>query len=442
MNDLLQKSDSLSAASRKKSVPRGTRRKGLAQSFAALSMSVLLATPAVAAVGPFAFVADSAVRIIDLRSNQTFANTEVPLDAVAAFSLNKAGTKLYELYSADGGVGVRDIATNKYGSPIVRKGVLSVMAAITGGGMALTPDDAYLLVATGSELDVISVDTGTIVKRIDKTLNVVNPVDVKIAPSGQQAYVSDQCGGLAVISLANWSVVKTIDLAPGYLNTYKVTNKCQTAVRPTALDVNPTSSSAYVLDVTSGVVSRVNVDSGAVSSVTVGGSPRRIAVNADGSKAYVAFSDLPRVAVVDLMMFTAASSIQADAPAVDLVVYRDGTIYGAFDKQQSNGEYWLSAIDASTGALTKKVQLVPGIKRLFVADLSTDLASLFSPASASSGTSSGTSQPSAPGGGGGGGCSVGRVSGGVDPVLPVLALGAMVFLGVRRRATPQSGTGK
>lgn len=435
MNELLQKGNSLLGGRHNAGVPRGTINKGLAQSLTALSMSALFAMPAVAAVGPFAFVADSAVRIIDLRSNQTFPNTEVPLDTVAAFSLNKAGTKLYELYSMDGGIGVRDIATNKYGSPIVKKGVLSVVAPTTGGGMALTPDDAYLLVATGSELDVISVETGTIVKRIDKTLNVINPVDVKMSPSGLQAYVSDQCGGVAVISLANWSVVKTIDLAPSYLNSYIVANKCQSAVRPASLDVHPGGAVAYVLDTASGAVSKVDVGTGAITSVTVGGSPRRIVVNADGSKAYISFSDLPRVAVVDLKTFSAASPIQADAPAVDLAAYRDGTVYGAFDKQ-SNGEYWLSAIDASTGTLTKKVQLVPSIKRLFVGDLSTDLATLFNPSSANSGTSpSASSQPStSDGGGGGGGCSMGRVTGGVDPVLPFLALGALVFLGIRRRA--------
>ncbi len=441
MNELLQKGNSLLGERHNACVPRGTSNKGLLQSLAALSMSALFAMPAVAAGGPFAFVADSAVRIIDLRSNQTFPNMEWPNETISAFAMTKDGSKLYELYLGDEGVGVRNTATNKYGTPLIKKGVINVSPLVTVGGAALTPDERYFLVATGSEVVVIDTTTGTIVKRIDKALNVVNPADIKISPSGKDAYVTDQCGGIAVISLSSWNVSKTIDLAPGYLTQYATTGKCQNAVRPSFLEMDPVRPAAYVLDSAVGTVTKIDVSTGAVVAViNTNGKPRHIAINSSGDKAYVA-SDVSQIGVIDLNNYMTASPIQTDSPAIDLAAYQGGTIYGIFEKLPTN-EQWLSSIDGA-GTVTKRVPIVPGARRLWVGDLATDLATLFSGQGNPSvpvnqageqASSNGQAASTSDGGGGGGGCSVGHVTEATDPMLPVLALGAMVFLWSRRRS--------
>lgn len=415
----------------KKSVPRGEH------VLSRLSLAVaglMFCASAHAAVGPFGFVADSSVRIVDLRTSQTFPNTVIPVASVDAMIVNKTGDRIFELYHGTGGIGVRDTTTNTYAAPLVSPGQLSI--SYSNGDMAQSVDGKYLLVATGNEVAVVDANTGTIVKRIGATFNVIHPVKVAVEASGKEAYVADDCGGLAVIDTATWNVTKTIDLAPGYIGYFQTSGQCQPNFRPTSVAV-AANGAVLVQNKVAGAIHKVDVKSGAIiSTVNVGGNPRTFTLNADSTKAYVALLDVARIAVVDLGSFTVSYFVTTDSPAIDLSSYGDGTIYGVFDRQ-SNGQYWLASID-NTGAITKRIQTVPGAKRLLVTDLSTDLATVFNPIGQSNPiTPTGNSQPSASGdggGGGGGGCTVGAFNGGVDPLLPVLAAGAIAYLMTRRRA--------
>lgn len=144
-------------------------------------------------------------------------------------------------------------------------------------------------------------------------------------------------------------------------------------------------------------------------------------------------------AVLNLGGFSLGAAIQAESPAIDLSVYRDGTVYGSFAKT-TTAQFWLGAIDENSGRVVNKVELVPTGHRLLVTDTSTDLAALFTPS-----VPTPTPPPPTPstsessgGGGGGGGCAVGRTGTAMDPSLIALLGIALVGIWRRRAATKRS----
>jgi YVTN family beta-propeller protein len=178
-----------------------------------------------------------------------------------------------------------------------------------------------LLVAGNLSDDVVLLDpaTGKVEQRFDLSENDVvpstYPVALAVSKDGKQAFVA----------LWNASEIVELDLAKGIvgrkLALFKPTSPVATGTHPCGFEFSPDGKTLYVVLANRDAVAAVNVGGGQFSvkgyfdtrlpgQSYFGAEPEALAVNADGSRLYVANSASDTVAVIDTRKLTPKVSKQ------------------------------------------------------------------------------------------------------------------------------------
>ena len=193
--------------------------------------------------------------------------------------------------------------------------------------------------------------------------------------------VTDTFVVTATNSITSTAETVTVTVAPAVL---AVTGSIGSGSAPLALTgaVSPDGKTVYVTDSGTGTVSAVT---GAVTTtITVGGTPGAIAMNASGATVYVADSGSNTVSVIDTASKTVTGTITVGSNPAALLVSADGSrLYVA-----NAGSNTVSVVDTATGMVTKtiKVGKTPSAlafkldgSRLFVANAGSNTVSIINP---------------------------------------------------------------
>ena len=142
--------------------------------------------------------------------------------------------------------------------------------------VAVTPDDATVLVTNWCTYDLSVIDAAT-AKEVRRIPIGRYPRGIVVSPDSRTAYVAVMGG----------DVIVRVDLASG-----QVTNLVGSGDAPRHLLISPDGRWLYASHNHSNNVARIDAATGAVShSVTTGSQPRSMAISADGSAIYVANYD-------------------------------------------------------------------------------------------------------------------------------------------------------
>jgi YVTN family beta-propeller protein len=202
------------------------------------------------------------------------------------------------------------------GSGVVSKIDLAtdtVVATITGGdaiGLAINPVGTFAYVANTWAGTVSKIDLAT--DSVVATIAVANPYSVAINPAGTFAYVTNpdiSSGGVSKINLATDTVVATITAGS----------------QPTGLAIDSEGTFAYVANSNSGSVSKINLATDTVvATITVGSEPNFLAINPAGSFAYVVNS-IGTVSKINLATDTVVTTISVGVSAKGIAINPAGT---------------------------------------------------------------------------------------------------------------------
>jgi DNA-binding beta-propeller fold protein YncE len=216
----------------------------------------------------------------------------------------------------DGTVTPIDVATNTPGTPIVVGDGSSVPYRI-----AAAPDGSAVYVTMFGDNSVRRIDTATgtvgppILVGVDRTSN---PIGIAITPDGSTAYVSDY-------SYTGDGVVTPIDLATGIPGA-----PIEPHAELDALAISPDGRTAWVLEQTfPDAIVPINLKTRAVGKpISLGGQyPQSIAITPDGSTAYaVDFHTADTVTPVDLTTRTAGEPITVGAQSEGIAINPQGTL--------------------------------------------------------------------------------------------------------------------
>jgi DNA-binding beta-propeller fold protein YncE len=175
-----------------------------------------------------------------------------------------------------------------------------------------------LLVADNLSDDVVLIDpaTGAIEKRFDLSENNVVPSTYPIALAVPKS------GGRAFVALWNASEIAELDLAKGTvgrkLELLKPASPIAPGTHPCAFEISPDQKTLYVALANRDVVAAVNVGPAQQGQFSVkgyfdtrlpgqsyfGAEPEALAINADGSRLYVANAISDAIAVIDTRKLT------------------------------------------------------------------------------------------------------------------------------------------
>lgn len=246
---------------------------------ASLIFGLGLATLGAAQAAPFAYVsayADARVAVIDTATNVVVTRITVSA-APGAVAVNPVPSlaRAYAVLSAAGKVAVINTTTNSV--------VTEVVVGTTPLGIAVKPDGTRVYVANASSgtVSVIDTATNTVVATITIGAGGTIPVDLAVNPAGTRVYVSNRSAGtISVIDTATNSVTATISLGISTL--------------PENIAVSPDGARLYVGRRGDNKVSVINTATNTVvTSVNVGTEPRRFAINAAGTRIYMASAGVP-----------------------------------------------------------------------------------------------------------------------------------------------------
>jgi DNA-binding beta-propeller fold protein YncE len=219
------------------------------------------------------------------------------------------------------------------------------------------PGSEKLLVAGNLSDNVLLVDpaNGQIVKCFDLSesdaVPGTYPVALAIAPDGEHAYVA----------LWNASEIVELDLAKGTIGRKLTLLKPSSAVapgtHPCAFEFAPDGKTLYVALANRDSVAAVNISSGKFfvkgyfdtrlpGQKYFGAEPAALAVNAEGTRLYVANMASDSIAVVDTSRLTAKEAKQGFVEPIGFVptdwmpismAFANGTLYVATDKGKGTG---------------------------------------------------------------------------------------------------------
>jgi YVTN family beta-propeller protein len=173
--------------------------------------------------------------------------------------------------------------------------------------VALNPagNVAYVANQTSQSISVIDVATNTVTATIP--LTGADVYNLKVSPGGTRLYVTRQDGKLFIIDTGTRNILTTVTVGVG----------------PNGLAFDPTKSILYVSAIQSGTITVVNTATYAVTNTyTVGGMPQRIAVAPDGSELYVA-NEVAGLNIVNLRTGD-ISSISLGGTAIGLALTAAG----------------------------------------------------------------------------------------------------------------------
>lgn len=221
----------------------------------------------------------STVSIINPANIGTPNNPVIATIPLPGFSLpygldvNADGTRLYVARSANGNVGVHDTTT----APYSQVAVISVGSVPRG--VAVTPDGSRLIVATrfgtwyASVVDLVP--TSPTFHQVIGTLPGGNGGHgVAVSPDGSKAYVSRDSGIVSIIDLTNNTEAGTV-----FVGTL-----------PVGLAVNAAGSRLYVANSGSDNVSVIDTSIASpaeIAQIVVGDNPQGVSLNAAGDRLYV-----------------------------------------------------------------------------------------------------------------------------------------------------------
>lgn len=164
---------------------------------------------------------------------------------------------------------------------------------------------AYVANQTGQSVSVIEVATNTVTGTIP--LSGAEVYNLRVSPDGSRLYVTREDGTLYVIDTATNGVVTTIPVGQG----------------ANGLAFNPTKPILYVSAIQSGTVTAINTQSNSVvATFAVGGMPQRIAVSPSGTELYVA-NETSGLNIIDLSS-GAVSSVALGGTAIGLALTTPG----------------------------------------------------------------------------------------------------------------------
>ncbi len=138
-----------------------------------------------------------------------------------------------------------------------------------------------------------------------------SPWDVVINPTGTFAYVTNiDSNTVSKINLATDTVVATITIGSS----------------PRGIEINPTGTFAYVVNNTSNTVSKINLATDTViSTIAVGTRPSGVAINPAGTFAYVTNTASNTVSKIDLASEVVVSTISVGSFPLEVAINPAGT---------------------------------------------------------------------------------------------------------------------
>ena len=231
----------------------------------------------------------------------------------------------------------------------------TVVASITVGaspqGIAINTAGTFAYVTNAADDTVSKIDlaAGTVVATINISAPDVNdsPLDVAINPAGTFAYVTNFYGTVSKISLATNTVDATIQAA--VVADYRYRD------RPYSLAINPAGTFAYVTihsnnGEQNGSVSKISLATDTVvARVTVGVSPTRVAIDSEGTFAYVTNAGSSTVSKIDLATDTVVTTITVGVAPYGIAIDLAGTFAYVADSEA------VSKIDLSTDTVVASI---------------------------------------------------------------------------------------
>ncbi len=282
---------------------RGAKR-GL---FPVVAVALALAALAPGALARNAYVTDSTantVSAIDTATNAVVATIPVGAEPVDAAILPN-GSRAYVVDMGIGAVSVIEIVNN------------TVAATIPVGskprGIAISPDGSHAYVANSGDNTLSAIDLGT--NAVVATIPVgAEPDGVAVSPNGGRAFVAQRGGNISVIDTGTNAVVDSVPDVQA----------------PSRLAIGPRGSRGFVTDSGSNSVTAFNPINGNVvgAPVTVGSNPAGIAIEQNGSIAYVASPADGTVSPVDTSLSSPLSPVLGGFPGATGIAIEPGGLQG------------------------------------------------------------------------------------------------------------------
>jgi YVTN family beta-propeller protein len=300
-----------------------------------LLLVLVWCNPALAQVGPFAYLTDAAgqgVWILDTATNTVVGN--IPVPAGYGIAVDPSSPKAYVTnWGVDGVL----YALDTHAKAITA----TVPVGSAPRGVAVLPDGSKVYVADqySSWVSVLDAHTNTVIASIGVGLW---PIGVAIPPLGTRVYVSTYWGNsVSVIDPATNTLIADIPLG-GYPTgiachpdgqkvyvaewetgnlavldaaTLTIRSRIPVGKNPFGVAVGPLGHRAYVSNASDNTVSVVDLDANAViTTVPVGSFPEGIDVHPDGRRVYVANSSAGTVSVIDTTTYAVTTIPVGVAP--------------------------------------------------------------------------------------------------------------------------------
>ena len=293
-----------------------------------LLMAILLAAVPAPAAGPKAYVGnfkDNTVSVIDIAENRVLATVPVP-PGPHGIAITPDNRWVYVASDGASTVSVIDTATDKL--------VGNIEVGKNPHGVAVTPNGTLILVGVYDTDTVAFIDTQT--KKVVGGVPVGKPHNIAVHPNGAIAYVGSQTPGkfsLTIIDLASRTVKENVPLDK----------------TPRGLEFGPNGKHLYITQ--AGVDSVVVVDPSnnkIVTEIPVGVSPHYANFTADGKRGLTAVQGPSLLAVFNPQTNNVEKSIKVGSRP-HWVAPGPGSKTALTTNEDSND---VSIVDLESGAVT------------------------------------------------------------------------------------------
>lgn len=223
-------------------------------------------------------------------------------------------------------------------------GFAHVEAAPTDVVFDATGTTAYVTNQYSANVGVVNVATGTQVDSIPVG-GGASPFRVLLSADGRTLYVSTNSGTVLAVDVASKAVVATYVLS-GAIN---------------GLALHPTRPLLYATSVTTGYLFEINLTTGAIRALNIGGAPQDVAVSSDGTRIYVANETGP-LDVRDDSTGAEIASVAAVTGGLGARLSPDGAVL--YVTTPATGDLWL----VNTSTLAAQAVSLGGIPRRIAFD--------------------------------------------------------------------------
>ena len=246
----------------------------------------------------------------------------------------------------------------------LRPAALSFLLFACAINLAAAPF-AYITNRAGDDMSVIDIATNTVVATVPPTSSNFNNYGVAVHPSGARVYITHNGTGNAVSILDTSTNTRT-----GFI----VVNP-----EPLGIAINAAGTRGYVAHSTGTTVTVLDTIANiVVTTITVTANATGVAVTPDGSKVYVTHSPGNVVTVINATNNTVTTTIPVGIDPFGIAINPAGT--RAYVAHGNTGD--VRVIDTSTNTV---IATVPGVTTLYNVAVSTDGSKVYI-SSASDGT--------------------------------------------------------